>query len=359
MLFLDMRNGEFKETVLLDDLLKMFRKVLPDGWNVTFSHSGVSGIFEPDGFLKIRNSSGEEAEFVAYISSSVSSPALVISRLREMASRIVVPAIYISEYVGPTMRRSLAEEGFGFLDPTGWIRLVGERPMLFILSEGAKKSPRPVTAKSVTRLNGVAVNRVLRALCEVELPVRVRELATESKASPGSVSKILPTLVQEGALERNEDGAVVSVRARTLLARWTQAYSFQKSNEGIGYFLAPRGIESALSRLESGSFKVTLTGSLAAKRLLPVDTVSVAPSRLLAGYTKDVKATAKELRLVEVEPHLANVMLAVPQDFKVLEMRQAPIGLLLADLLTLPGRGDAEALQVMDYLAMSDDRWEN
>jgi hypothetical protein len=35
----------------------------------------------------------------------------------------------------------------------------------------------------------------------------------------------------------------------------------------------------------------------------------------------------------------------------------APLALLLADLLTLPGRGDAEADQLMDALATTDPAW--
>ncbi len=50
-------------------------------------------------------------------------------------------------------------------------------------------------------------------------------------------------------------------------------------------------------------------------------------------------------------------MIAVPQDMSVLAEPLAPDALVLADLLTLPGRGDAEAEQLMDMLARTSEYW--
>jgi len=37
----------------------------------------------------------------------------------------------------------------------------------------------------------------------------------------------------------------------------------------------------------------------------------------------------------------------------------APLPLILADLLTLPGRGDSEATQLFEALAKTDSQWRN
>lgn len=66
---------------------------------------------------------------------------------------------------------------------------------------------------------------------------------------------------------------------------------------------------------------------------------------------------------VVAEPTTANVVIAVPQDGDILpaaderEPAVAPLALVVADLLTLPGRSDAEAEQLMDALAATDQAW--
>lgn len=85
---------------------------------------------------------------------------------------------------------------------------------------------------------------------------------------------------------------------------------------------------------------------------------------MLAGYTADPVKMARELRLIEADPSVANVILAQPQDATILtepakdELALAPIPLVIADLLTLPGRSDAEAEQLMDALAATHKVWE-
>jgi hypothetical protein len=69
------------------------------------------------------------------------------------------------------------------------------------------------------------------------------------------------------------------------------------------------------------------------------------------------------LALIAAEPTTANVVLAVPQDGGILpaadegEPAVAALALAVGDLLTLPGRSDAEAEQLMDALAATDQAW--
>ncbi|MCB0905294.1 MAG: hypothetical protein KDC17_14020, partial [Actinobacteria bacterium] len=79
--------------------------------------------------------------------------------------------------------------------------------------------------------------------------------------------------------------------------------------------------------------------------------------RLLALYTNASSTLVDELGLIPAEPTTANTVLAVPQDGEVLAAHLAPVALVLADLLTLPGRSDAEAEQLMEALARTDEEW--
>ena len=100
-----------------------------------------------------------------------------------------------------------------------------------------------------------------------------------------------------------------------------------------------------------------ITGSAAARRLLPEGTTPVVALRLLALYTNASSTLVDELGLIPAEPTTANTVLAVPQDGEVLAAHLAPVALVLADLLTLPGRSDAEAEQLMEALARTDEEW--
>jgi hypothetical protein len=131
-----------------------------------------------------------------------------------------------------------------------------------------------------------------------------------------------------------------------------------KTNTSVGYFIATRGLDRTLSRLGDLTVPVTVTGSAAARRLLPKGTTSVVPLRLLALYTATPNAAVEELGLIPAEATTANTVVAIPQDAGVLAADVAPVALVLADLLTLPGRSDAEAEQLMDALARTGEAWQ-
>jgi hypothetical protein len=213
-------------------------------------------------------------------------------------------------------------------------------------------------------MNGVAASRTIRSLTVAELPIGVRDLASLAGVSPGSVSKLLLTLTAEGVVDRDDRGRVVTVRRRALIQRWVRDYSFGKANKPVGYYIAPRGLQRTLDRLDVAGRVVALTGSAAARRLLPNGTTSVVPLRFLALYVANLGELARELALVETDPATANVLIAEPQDPHILSQTDgglllAPTALVLADLLTLPNRSNAEADQLMDALARDGLAWKD
>lgn len=203
--------------------------------------------------------------------------------------------------------------------------------------------------------------KVIRMLLTAPLPIGVRDLANTAGVTAGSVSKILATMTAEDLITRDSKRRVMSVRKREVMYRWTADYSFVESNSDTAFYLAPRGTERVLAGLAELP-KVSATGSVAARQFLPAGTTPVVPLRLLAAYAAQPEEVARSLGLVDTEPATANVVLATPQDAGIVEsvsggLPAAPSPLVIADLLTLPGRGVAEADQLMDALATTDEAW--
>lgn len=353
-----MGNTAIEETPVLADAMRSVRSLLPNSWRIELAPASEDVINGPDKSLLLIGDHGESIEFAPVIKDSTAPSTLLLARLRALAATTAMPLFYVSEYIGPSLREALAAQDISYADATGWVRVASEAPLVLLTGQGAETSPRARGNTAITRLNGIAASRIIRSLCAESPPIGVRNLAAIADVSPGSVSKLLPTLVEEGIVERDRRGAVLSVRRRPLIRRWARDYSFAKTNKGVGYYVAPRGIDRALARLRSVPAAVTLTGSAAARRLLPVGVTPVVPLRFLALYARDPGALVDELELFPAEPTTANTILASPQDPDIVTEDIAPTALVLADLLTLPGRGDAEAEQLMDALARTDESWE-
>jgi hypothetical protein len=136
-----------------------------------------------------------------------------------------------------------------------------------------------------------------------------------------------------------------------------QDYSFKKTNKQTSFYLAPRGLDWVLNQIPGSSRPITLTASAASRQMTPDTTTAVVPLTLLALYTDAPELLAADLGLVPIDQASANVVIARPQDLTVLDADLAPVGLVLADLLSLPGRGVAEPEQLMEELARTDPLW--
>jgi len=354
-----------RETELVGDALESITELLPASWRLVTNTPASGDGDRLDAIVELIGPSGASASFVVEAKRSGSLPVqIVLTALRERARRSGMQVLFASDYIGPSLRSALTAEGASFADATGWVRVTSDDPLILLTGSGAARAPRSQRLTgAVTRLNGIAASRIIRALSVLDLPLGVRALASMAEVSPGSVAKLLPTLVAEGIVERDAAGAVLGVRRRALIRRWVSDYTFTKSNTSVRYCIAPRGLDRTLSRLVDRP-GVALTGSAAARRLLPADTTPVVPMRLLALYAADPAELVEEVGLIDADPSTANVVIARPQDADILkpeardgEVILAPLALVLADLLTLPGRSDAEAEQLMDTLASDDPGW--
>jgi hypothetical protein len=237
-------------------------------------------------------------------------------------------------------------------------------PPIFIRTEGTER-PAPRVASEVTRLNGVAVGRIIRKLLEIQPPVGVRDLSERAGVkSAGSVSKLLPTLVSAGAVVRDESSRIVNVRRRALLDRWTQDYNFLNGNGVVFDYLAPRGLGPVLERLTEFS-GLCVTGAFAGRAYLSKETVPVVPATTLCLYANNPRRLGDQLGLIRMDRQSSNVVIAAPRDPELVAsptrfdsgLPLAPLPQVLADLLTLPGRESLLADQLMDQLAESDPMW--
>lgn len=360
-----MGNVGIRESQLVGDALNSIAGLLPASWRTATGAPASPDSDRRDASLELTGPDGASVSFVveAKRSGSLSVP-LVLAVLRDRVQGSGLPVLFVSDYIGPALRDALREEGVSFADATGWVWVMSEDPLILLTGQGAERAPRSIARSGVvTRLNGVAASRIIRALSVAELPVGVRALAVVADVSPGSVAKLLPTLAAEGIVDRDEVGAVAAVRRRALIRRWVSDYSFAQANQSVRHCIAPRGLDRTLTRLAGGPV-VALTGSAAARRILPAAATSVVPMWILAMYTADPAALIGELALVDADQATANVVIARPQDTNILpaggpdtEVGLAPVALVLADLLTLPGRSDSEAEQLMDALASNDPAW--
>jgi len=353
-----MRNTSIQETQLIGDALRSITALLPASWRLESDAESLVAGRRADSVVSLIGPGGASVRFLVEAKRSGTAAGLLLASLREQALASPLPLLFVSDYIGPSLREALTAKGISYADATGWVRIASDVPLILLTGQGAEKSPRAGKPTVVIRLNGVAASRIIRALCAEDVPLGVRDLATLADVSPGSVSKLLPTLASEGVIDRDERGGITTVRRRALIQRWVRDYSFAKTNGSVGYFIAPRGLDRTLARIADLAAPATLTGSAAARRLLPEGTTSVVPLRLLALYTDTPSTLINELGLIPAEPATANTVVAVPQEGSVLNSDVAPVALVLADLLTLPGRSDAEAEQLMDALARTDEAWE-
>jgi hypothetical protein len=266
------------------------------------------------------------------------------------------PVLLLTQFLSKRTRDVLKQEGASYADATGNIRIALDRPGLFLEAQGSDKGPGS-EPRPLRSLRGAAAGRIVRALCDIDPPYGVRELALKASTPLGSVGRVVGLLDREALVERDERGRIEKARRPDLVRRWVQDYGLQRSNDAISC-LAPRGIPSMLDRLK-GLTDYSLTGSLAASRRR-----TVAPARLAMVYTREPGELALALGVRETDAG-ANVLLLRPYDPVVFERTWSEDGLVFAalsqvaaDLLTSPGRGPSEGEELLRWMQENVRGWE-
>jgi hypothetical protein len=261
-----------------------------------------------------------------------------------------------AQFLSPRTRQLLREAGASYADASGNMRVVVDRPGIFIEAEGAQKDPER-EPRSLASLKGPAAARVVRALCDVRPPYGVRKLAEIAETAPASASRVVALLVREALIERGPREEIREVDWAGLLQRWAQDYQFLSSNDVVT-FLDPRGLPALVEKLRSLKLRAVVTGSLAAVRRAPA-----ASPRLAAVYVDDPERAAQALALRPAESG-ANVMLVRALDPVVFArtwvedgVSYAAVSQVAADLLTSPGRGPSEGQELIAWMKKNTDAW--
>lgn len=330
-------------------LLALLQPRLPRGWQARLGRLTSAG---PDrglrGVLAIGAPDGSSGEFGVGERAGIDPrdvPA-VVRKLRGASGER--PLLLVAEFLSPRTRALLREEGVSYADGTGNVRIVLGRPGFFLEAQGSDKDPGS-EPRPLRSLKGAAAGRIVRALCDLDPPYGVRQLAQKAATPLGSVGRVVGLLDREGLIERSGNGRIERVRRPELVRRWTQDYGLQKSNDPSSY-LAPRGLAAVLDGLRSAA-GYCITGSLAAARRS-----AVTPARLATVYTEEPEVLARKLGLAAAEAG-ANVLLLGPYDRVVYEWTWSEEGLVFAslsqvaaDLLTSPGRGPSEGEELLRWM---------
>jgi hypothetical protein len=283
----------------------------------------------------------------------------ITDALRLLGSSVAIGGMrpmVIAPWLGARARDVLAGHGVSYADATGNVRLVSERPGLYVTGVGAAKDPWPAD-KSLKSLRGRGAMRSLRALLDFAPPYGVRELAVRADVSAATLSRVIDLLARDGLVVRDDKGAVNEVEWAGVIRRWAQDYDVVRTNDGVSY-LQPRGLAALTNLLRETSLRYAVTGSLAARAFAPV-----APARLGMVYVDNVVAAVEELDL-RVTDVGANVILLQPYDGVVFERLVERDGLqlvsptqLAVDLLTGPGRAPSEGTELLAWMEGHISEW--
>lgn len=320
---------KISDSSLITIASRVLQERLPRGWRVERVDAAGGALC-----LRIISKEGRSSELLV---SPLSRPDPRAAQQLPKGRPLLVVAAYLSRGV----RETIEEAGASYVDQTGNVRLVLDEPGLFVMTSGAESNPWPEARRFTLR--GIKAGRVACALALAETPVGVRELAAAADTDPGYVSRLLGMLDREAIVDRSARGQVERVDWRKLLLRWSEEAPLESRSKASAW-LAPRGLKSLWRGLRDAPFPYLITGSAVAARIAPI-----APTRLASVYVDDPEGAAKALGL-RVADAGANVLLLQPEDGSLISrfderdgLRTAKLPLVIADLLSGPGRSPAEA----------------
>jgi hypothetical protein len=356
-----MRNTAYLDNKLISKAIDELGARLPANWRMEVEFEPARSDRALDALLRLCAPDGTCGTLILEAKNrieprAVSKIADQLTAYTRLSDGEVPVPVLVAPFLSSRTRERLEERGVGYIDLTGNVRVVADRPALFVYTRGAERDPRREERPART-LKGAKAGRIVRALCDFVPPVGVRELAERARTDPGYVSRVFTLLEREDLIRRESRGPVTDVDWRGLIRRWTEDYSLFGSNR-TGSYLEPRGLNTLLRKLRESDFRYAVTSSLGSASVAPV-----APARLAVLFADDIEDAAERLALRPTEAG-ANVILAEPFDPVVYERDREQEGITYvalsqnaADLLTSPGRGPSEAEELMEWMARNEGAW--
>ena len=338
-----MSNNAPSDNVVLRHAVEQIQRTLPSHWttNVATKTNDVA-----DARLTIRTPAGASA-------------ALAIAARRQLEPRLVgevaealrgAPAdahVVTAPFLGPRTRERLAEEGIGYIDLCGNMRLVLDRPTVFISSRGDESSPW-AAPRSSRSLHAPKACRIVRALADGTPPFGVRQLAAAAGTDPGYVSRLLDLFHRDELIEREPRGPILTVHLARLIRRWAEDYRFGEAHRFVPV-VHPHGVPGALVRLRDAQIPHALTARAGAAALS-----GTALPGVVAAYVDNPERVAAILGADATEGG-ANLLLIDPFDPFVFEgtweasgLRYATRAQIIADLLGSPAPAPAQAATLLE-----------
>ena len=366
------RNSFTSENTLLEETCQALRDRLPSGWYLTEQREKLpseSRRFHIDGSLALADPQGLIANIIVEVKSRPVE-AQQVSLLADRWGRVLLPQsreiwgtdsdpilMVVAPFLGPSAKDRLAEAGISFADATGNVRLVSNRPAIFIEASGAIRNPWRENLP-LRSLRGNRSGRIVRAFLDYCPPFGTRELSSLTGNSLASVSRVADLLEREAIIQRDRSrGPISGVDWERLLRRWALDYNFSEAN-ALTPCLEARGVRSLMDKLRGVDFTYAVTGSFAAVRHAPV-----AEPRLVTVYTTNAKIAMDRLGLRPADSG-ANVLIGKPFDAVVFDRMEEDDGVIYAgvtqvavDLMKGPGRGPAEAESLIDWMHSHEDIW--
>jgi hypothetical protein len=335
-------NPAPSDNVVLRRAIEQIQSCLPRHWSTSLALKTNDAA---DARLTIETPAGASA-------------ALAIGARRQLEPRLVPEVagalrtaaadafVVIAPFLGARTRERLADEGLGYVDMVGNIRLVLDRPTVFIAARGEDKSPW-AAARSVRSLHAAKASRLVRALCDSAPPFGVRQLAALAGTDPGYVSRLLDLFHREELVEREPRGPVSAVHVPRLIRRWADDYRFGEAHRFVPT-AHPHGVPGALAALRDAGIPHALTARAGAAALL-----GTALPGVVAAYVDNPERVARIVGADEVQAG-GNLLLIDPFDRFVLDgaweqagLRYATRAQILADLLGSPAPGPAQAAALL------------
>ena len=354
-------RSEVAKVDLMRNAVELIAAKVPGSWRCELMSPGPIGSMA-DGVIELTRET-QRAYLVVEARSLVNRrdvPDLVerLTQRGEAMKQHGHPVPFVAaRYLSSSVQDSLADRGISYADTTGNLRVLIERPDLFLRDVGAGRDPGRGPGRPLGTLKGLPAARIVRALADYAPPMTMRQLAERSTASIGATYRVVEFLDREALVERDAKGSVVACDWPALLRRWSEDYAF--SDNAVSRFVAPRGISTLLKVIPPLVGRYAVTGSPAAARY-----AAYAPLRLAMVYAEEPVLMAQSWGLTSADTG-ANVLIArAPAELPWIRSGAPQDGITyvapsqaVVDLLRAPGRGPEEAEQLIHWMEQHPDAW--